>query len=128
MVALVGLFLGWCYCWSCSQVKRKRYGTAAIINDRSARQATDVERVVGNESLETCGRAAFDSPVSIRIDSYRIRLADVDGVSGKAVLDALVLAKIIADDTTKEVKEVLYSQTKVKNKTEEKVVVTVVRI
>jgi hypothetical protein len=109
-------------------VKRKRYGTAAIINDRSARQATDVERVVGNESLETCGRAAFDSPVSIRIDSYRIRLADVDGVSGKAVLDALVLAKIIADDTTKEVKEVLYSQTKVKNKTEEKVVVTVVRI
>jgi hypothetical protein len=55
-------------------------------------------------------------------------LADVDGVSGKAVLDALVLAKIIADDTTKEVKEVLYSQTKVKNKTEEKVVVTVVRI
>ncbi len=109
-------------------MKRKRYGTARIINDRPARQATDVERVVGNESLETCGRAAFDSPVSIRIDSYRIRLADVDGVSGKAVLDALVLAKIIADDTTKEVKEVLYSQTKVKNKTEEKVIVTVVRV
>jgi hypothetical protein len=109
-------------------MKRKRYGTASIINDRPARQATDVERVVGNESLETCGRAAFDSPVSIRIDSYRIRLADVDGVSGKAVLDALVLAKVIADDTTKEVKEVLYSQTKVKNKTEEKVIVTVVRV
>jgi hypothetical protein len=111
-------------------MKRKKgfYGTASIINDRPARQATDVERVVGNESLETCGRAAFDSPVSIRIDSYRIRLADVDGVSGKAVLDALVLAKVIADDTTKEVKEVLYSQTKVKNKTEEKVIVTVVRV
>jgi hypothetical protein len=55
-------------------------------------------------------------------------LADVDGVSGKAVLDGLVLAKIIADDTTKEVKEVLFSQTKVKNKTEEKVVVTVERV
>jgi len=109
-------------------VKRKRYGTASIINDRSAREATNVERITCDESLETCGRAAFDSPVSIRIDSYRIRLADVDGVSGKAVLDALVLAKIISDDTTKEVKEVLYSQTKVKNKTEEKVVVTVVRV
>ena len=109
-------------------MKRKRYGTASIINDRPARQVTNLERTASDESLETCGRAAFDSLVSIRIDSYRIRLADVDGVSGKAVLDALVLAKVIADDTTKEVKEVLYSQTKVKNKTEEKVVVTVVRV
>jgi hypothetical protein len=109
-------------------VKRKRYGTASIINDRDPRKATNVERVIGDEPMATCGRAAFDSLVSVRIDSYRIRLADVDGVSGKAVLDALVLAKIIADDTTKEVTEVLYSQTKVKNKTEEKVVVTVVRV
>lgn len=109
-------------------MKRKRYGTASIINDRSARQATDVERVTCYESLEASGCTAFDSLVSIRIHSYRCRLADVDGVSGKAVLDALVLAKIIADDTTKEVKEVLFSQTKVKNKTEEKVVVTVERI
>jgi hypothetical protein len=55
-------------------------------------------------------------------------LADVDGVSGKAVLDALVLAKVIADDTTKEVKEVLYRKPKFKIKTEEKVVVRVVRV
>lgn len=109
-------------------MKRKRYGTARIINDRDSREVANMECVIGNESLEKGGRAAFDSPVSIRIDSYRIRLADVDGISGKAVLDALVLAKIIANDTTKEVKEVLFSQTKVKNKTEEKVVVTVVRI
>jgi len=108
-------------------MKRKRYGTASIINDSPARQSTDVERVVGYESLATCGRAAFDSLVSIRIHSYRCRLCDVDGISGKAVIDGLVLAKIIADDTTKEVKEVLFSQTKVKNKTEEKVVVTVER-
>ena len=111
-------------------MKRKKgfYGTASIINDRSARQATDMERTASDESLETCGRAAFDSPVSIRIDSYRCRLCDVDGISGKALIDGLVLAKIIANDTTKEVKEVLFSQTKVKNKTEEKVIVTVVRV
>lgn len=108
--------------------KQKRYGTATIINDNDPRQATDVERVVGYESLASSGCAAFDSLVSIRIHSYRICLADVDGVSGKAVLDGLVLAKIIADDTTKEVKEVLFSQTKVKNKTEEEVVVTVERV
>ena len=109
-------------------MKRKRYGTALLINDRSARQAADLERTACDEQVETCGRAAFDSPVSIRIDSYRIRLADVDGISAKAVLDGLVLAKVIANDTTKEVKEVLFSQTKVKNKTEEKVIVTVVRV
>jgi hypothetical protein len=111
-------------------VKRKKgfYGTASIINDHDSRQATDMERTASDESVETCGRAAFDSPVSIRVDSYRIRLADVDGISAKAVLDGLVLAKVIANDTTKEVKEVLFSQTKVKNKTEEKVVVTVVRV
>lgn len=111
-------------------MKRKKglYGTASIINDHHPRQVTNLERLVGDEPLETCRRAAFDTPVSIRIDSYRCRLCDVDGISGKAVIDGLVLAKIIADDTTKEVKEVLYSQTKVKNKTEEKVVVTVVRV
>ena len=109
-------------------MKRKRYGTASIINDRHSRQATDLERTTSDEPVATCGRAAFDSQVSIRIASYRCRLCDVEGISGKALIDALVLAKIIADDTTKEVKEVLFSQTKVKNKTEEKVVVTVVRV
>ena len=111
-------------------MKRKKglYGTASVINDNHPRKATNLERLVGDEPLETGGRSAFDSPVSIRIDSYRCRLADVEGLSSKAVLDALVLAKIIADDTTKEVTEVLYSQTKVKNKTEEKVIVTVVRV
>lgn len=108
--------------------KKGFYGTASILNDHDSRQASDMERITSYESVATCGRAAFDSLVSIRIHSYRIRLADVDGVSGKAVLDGLVLAKIIADDTTKEVKEVLYSQTKVKNKTEEKVVITVERV
>lgn len=109
-------------------MKRKRYGTASIINDRSAREATNLERITCDEPMATCGSTAFDSLVSIRIHSYRVRLADVDGISGKALLDGLVLAKVIADDTTKEVKEVLYSQTKVKNKTEEKVVVTVERV
>ncbi len=108
--------------------KKGFYGTASILNDHDPRQAADMERTSRYESLATSGRTAFDSLVSIRIHSYRIRLADVDGISGKAVLDGLVLAKIIADDTTKEVKEVLFSQTKVKNKTEEKVVVTVERV
>jgi hypothetical protein len=111
-------------------VKRKKgiYGRASIINDNHPGQSTDLERTASDEPLSTRGSAAFDSQVSIRIHSYRCRLCDVDGVSGKAVIDGLVLAKVIADDTTKEVSEVLYSQTKVKNKDEEKVVVTIERI
>ncbi len=111
-------------------MKRKKgfYGTAQVINDNDSRQATDMERTAFDEPIQTRGGTAFDTPVSIRIDSYRCRLADVDGISGKAVLDGLVLAGVIADDTTKEVKEVLFSQTKVKNKSEEKVIVTVERI
>jgi hypothetical protein len=110
------------------RTRKDCYGTASIINNNDSRKTTNLESVAGNESLATCGRAAFDSLVSIRIDSYRVRLADVDGISGKAVIDGLVLAKVIADDTTKEVKEVLFSQTKVKNKSEEKVIVTVERV
>lgn len=72
--------------------------------------------------------AAFDTQVRIRITSYRVRLADVDGISGKAALDALVLAGVIANDTTKEVLEVTYPQVKVKSKSEEKTVITVERI
>lgn len=109
-------------------MKRKRYGTASIINDNDSRQATDLEHATRDEQIQACRRAAFDSQVSIRIHSYRCRLADVDGISGKAVLDGLVLAGIIANDTTKEVKEVLFSQTKVKNESEEKVVVHVKRV
>ena len=107
--------------------KKGYYGTARILDADNTRQTTDLERTAGDEPLSKGKGPAFDSPVSIRVHSYRCRLCDVDGVSGKAVIDGLVLAKVIADDTTKEVKEVLFSQTKVKNKTEEKVVVTVVR-
>ena len=108
--------------------KRGFYGTARILDAGATRQITDLERTAGDESIRTGKGPAFDSPVSIRIHSYRCRLCDVDGVSGKALLDGLVHANVIADDSTKEVREVTYEQTKVKNKSDEKVVVTVVRV
>jgi len=108
--------------------KRNFYGTARILDADDSRQTADLERTVGNESIQTGKSPAFDSPVSIRIHSYRCRLCDVDGISSKALIDGLVLTNIIADDSTKEVREVTYAQTKVKNKSEEEVVVTVVRV
>ena len=106
----------------------KRYGTARVINLNAAHKATNLERTAGDEPVESCQSPAFDSPVRIRIHSFRSRLADCDGVSGKAAIDALVLCGIIKDDTTKEVVEVSYGQTKVKTKSEEKTVITIERV
>jgi hypothetical protein len=108
--------------------KKGYYGTARILDADDTRQTANLERTIGDESIRTSKSPAFDSPVSIGIHSYRCRLCDVDGISSKALIDGLVLANIIADDSTKEVREVTYEQTKVKNKSDEKVVVTVVRV
>lgn len=108
--------------------KKGYYGTARILDACDSRQTADLERTVGNEPIQAGKGPAFDTPVSIRVHSYRCRLCDVDGISSKALIDGLVLTNIIADDSTKEVVEVLFKQTKVKNKSDEKVVVTVVRV
>ncbi len=108
--------------------KKGYYGTARILDADDTREVTNLERTACNEPISKGKSPAFDSPVSIRVHSYRCRLCDVDGVSGKACIDGLVLSGVIADDSTKEVREVTYAQTKVKNKSDEKVVVTVVRV
>lgn len=106
----------------------KSFGTARIIGDNNTSKATNLERIVGNASLSKGKSPAFDSQVSIRVDSHRARLVDVDGVSAKYAIDGLVIGGVIKDDTTKEIREVIYSQTKVKNKSEEKTVITIERI
>ena len=65
---------------------------------------------------------AFESPVSILIHSYRHRLCDPDGISGKWWIDAIVKAGILANDTTEEIKEVRFKQTKIKKTEAEKTV------
>lgn len=106
----------------------RKYGTARIIGDNATDKATNLERTACNASLPACKGPLFDTQVGIRIHSYRTRLVDVDGVSAKYAIDGLVMGGIIANDTTKEVREVIYSQTKVKNKNEERTVITIERV
>ncbi len=54
----------------------------------------------------------FNSPVRITFTHTRKRLADIDGISGKAALDALVASGILADDTAQQVAEVNHRQLK----------------
>lgn len=56
--------------------------------------------------LVTSGR------VSLHIHSRRKRLCDADGISGKAVIDGLVHAGLLQDDSPKFVEKVSYSQEK----------------
>lgn len=48
--------------------------------------------------------------VRIRFHSKRARLADPDGLSGKAVLDGIVSRKILGNDSAKEISSVEHTQ------------------
>ena len=53
-----------------------------------------------------------DSRFNIHIHSIRKRLTDPDGISAKAAIDGIVKTGLLKDDSTKEIKEIIYSQEK----------------
>jgi len=66
-------------------------------------------------ALSTNGTPSFDTPVAIRVISYRRLNHDPDGVSVKAVLDGLVHAGVLADDSSKQVTQVTFESRKSKD-------------
>ena len=91
-------------------------------NNRATDTATDMELDTSDELLGEKEAPRFSSPVRICFHSIRKRLADYDGLSGKAILDGIVHAGILADDSAKQVKEVSHTQSKGKV---EKTIVTI---
>ncbi len=73
----------------------------------------DLESRACDELLGAQEVTRFDRPVDIHIHSRRKRLTDPDGCSSKYVIDGLVTAGILADDTANEIKSLTYSQEKV---------------
>jgi len=70
--------------------------------------------------------ARFNTPVRIRFHSLRHRLADPDGISGKAALDGLVHAGILQDDSVKEIIEpVIHTQEKIPLDQQETTIITI---
>lgn len=108
--------------------KGSYFGTATVIGSNARLRSSKLESNSRNEPIQASRVTTFDSQVDIRIVSYRTRLTDADNVSAKAAIDGLVHAGVIHDDSPKEVREVTYSQTKVKNKSEEKTVITITRV
>ena len=91
-------------------------------DDNLAVSAANVESDSCNAPLGQEETPRFNSPVSIHIHSIRKRSTDADGISAKAVIDGIVRAGILIDDSPQYVKEVSYSQEKGK---EEKTIITI---
>ena len=83
-------------------------------NNRAALPASDMEQNTGNESLGKKETPRFTAPVNIRVISYRKLNHDTDGVSIKAVLDGVVHAGILTNDSAKQVKKVTFESRKSK--------------
>ena len=97
-------------------------------NSSNSDTGSDLESVARNESLAANGVATFNSQVRLRIDTFRVRLADADGISAKAIIDGLVHCGILRDDSTKEIAEpVEIYQHKVKTTDQERTEIRIKR-
>lgn len=95
---------------------------------RNTGKDADVERTAGDESVHARKGPTFDAQVSIRVDHYRLRLADPDGLSCKAAIDGLVHCGVLRDDSAQEISEIRHVQHKVKNAEEERTVITITEV
>lgn len=80
--------------------------------DRATRAAADVEPAAGDASVAAHEVPPFDSLVRVTFVSIRARLADADGISGKAALDGVVACGILRDDSAEFVQSVEHRQEK----------------
>jgi hypothetical protein len=108
--------------WSKARIQRRRFPV-----HRADRHA-DMEPDLGHEPVGAKTTPRFTAQVDIFIDHYRTRFADPDGLSAKAVIDAIVRAGVLGDDSAKEVREVRHRQFKVQSTSEERTEITIQEI
>lgn len=82
--------------------------------DRDRDSATDanVESDPGDAPVGTHEIAPLFAPCRITVVHTRKRLADPDGLSAKAIIDGIVEAGILPDDSAKQITEVRHRQVK----------------
>lgn len=106
-----------------AQPKRNRSA-----RDRAAVRDAHLESDLSAAGLSKDAAPTFSSRVRIQFHHFRRRLADPDGLSVKAAIDALVASRILGGDTAQEVAEVSHIQTKIGREEEEKTIVTITRV
>jgi hypothetical protein len=80
--------------------------------NRSTGAAANVESHLVHALKGAHAAEKLHPPVRITIHSIRRKLADSDGISGKALIDGIVKAGLLDDDSTEFVSEVRYTQEK----------------
>ena len=75
--------------------------------------------------METARITKFDKIVSILVHSRQIQPTDADGICAKYVIDAIVDAKILIDDSPKYVKEITCRPEKIKATQAEETIITI---
>ena len=86
---------------------------------------TDMEPDSCNELLGAKKIKRLDSQCCLHFHSKRYRLADPDGLSAKAVIDGIVKTGLLRDDTAQQIKQITYSQEKIKKDKQEETIVTI---
>jgi len=104
---------------------RKQIEQAKKTCHRATRKTSHLELPVSGQPIHPPEGPAFTARVDIRIISYRVRFADTDGISRKAIIDGLVNCGVLKNDSRKEIKSIRHRQVKVKNISEEKTVITI---
>ena len=92
--------------------KRYQDQINAQINNRTTNPASNVEQAPVNEPDGSNAITSFDSPVRVSFHSVRKKLADIDGISGKAALDGIVESGVLQDDSPAFVESVTHTQSK----------------
>ena len=80
--------------------------------NRATNSVADLEPNIGDAPVAANATPTFDTQVRITFHHTRARLADIDGLSGKAAIDGLVEAGILSTDSPKQVTQVNHCQTK----------------
>jgi hypothetical protein len=91
--------------------------------NRDTAADADLEPNIGHASVGAKKTPRFDAPCNITFVHVRTRLADSDGISGKAAIDGIVHAGILADDSPKQVTETRHRQVKAGRGEPEKTIV-----
>lgn len=95
------------------------------IGDLFAGADADLESDTSDAPVAENELTPFTSQVRITFHHTRVRLADLDGLSGKAAIDGLIEAGVLATDSPEQVAEVRTIQ--IKGKPEEtKIVIEVI--
>jgi hypothetical protein len=112
--------------WARKQIKGATNGRKKKTRNPRPGKDADVERPAGNEPMAKSKDPFFTSRVRIEITHYRCRLCDPGGPSSKAVLDGIVRAGILRDDSLLWIEEpIIERQEKVKNQEDEETIIII---